>query len=72
MVGVNVTLKATLWPRANTKGTFRSLNRKLGLLTVACQITKAVLPEFAIVPLAVWLLPTGTFPKAKLAGLVAS
>src|SRR5580700_1252806 len=35
-------------------------------------MTKAVPPEFEIVPLAVWLLPTGTVPKAKLAGLVVN
>jgi len=50
----------------------RGLSAKAELLKLAAVMVRSDPPEFVSTTEAVWLAPTGTFPKLMLAGVTAS
>ena len=70
-VGENATVKLTLWPGFNVTGTLNPLVLKLEVAPAA-EIVTLVPPEFVSVSGNVCVLPTGTLPNARLAGLAVS
>src|SRR5262245_51953801 len=69
--GVNTMLKVKLWPALSVVGTLRPLRVKPAPVRVACEICRAEPPELVSVSERVWLLPTCTLPKLRLAGFAA-
>ena len=70
-VGENATVKLTLWPAVKVTGKLKPLALKLEVAPAA-EIVTLVPPAFVSVSASVWLLPTGTLPNPRLAGLAVS
>ena len=71
-IGVNVTVKVTLWSGAIVVGRAGPFSEKWAPLTLACEIVVGDLPVLVSTSDKVTLLPTGVPPKARLAVLIES
>lgn len=71
-VGANCTTKLPDWPGASASGKFKPLILNPAPATVACEILRLAVPVF--VSTTVWLLvvPTDTFPKLTVLGVMES
>lgn len=70
--GANCTLKLALCPTARVAGALMPVRVYPAPLMLAREILTLALPLFVTVPLMVWVFPTVTFPKLRLARLDAS
>jgi len=71
-VGAKTILKVTLWPTLRVVGKVKPLAVKPAPVVLAAEIVTLDPPELVSVSVFVCELPTGTLPKARLVGLVAS
>ncbi len=71
-VGAKVALKVALWPAVRVRGRESPLMLKPAPVTVASETVRRRVPLFLRVTVLVLLLPTVTFPKARLVGLALS
>lgn len=71
VLGANSTLKLALWPTARVAGALMPVSVYPAPLTLAREILTLALPVFVTVPEMVWVLPTVTLPKLRLARLDA-
>jgi hypothetical protein len=71
-LGVNVTLKVTLWAGDRVTGGFTPLMLKPVPLGAICEMVRVEAPEFVSLSASVLLLPVATVPKFKLVGLAES
>jgi hypothetical protein len=71
VVGVNVTLKVALWPAAKVAGKLSPLTL-YGAAVVAALTVTLEPPELVRVSDNVWLFPTCTLPKLRLAAVAVS
>jgi len=71
-VGAKTILKVTLWPTLRIIGKIKPLAVKPAPVVLAAEIVTLDPPELVSVSVFVCELPTGTLPKARLVGLVAS
>jgi hypothetical protein len=65
------TLNVTLWPAAKVKGGATPLTLKAAALELSCETVRDEPPEFVSVSERVAVVPDGTLPKLRLAGLEA-
>jgi len=70
-VGANCTLKLALCPAARVAGVLIPLKAYPAPLMLACEIVTVDPPVLVTVPEIVWLLPTVTLPKLRVARLDA-
>ena len=68
-VGAKTTLNVVFWPAVRVTGGISPLVLNPAPVTVACEIVRLALPELVKVTVCVLLVPTRTFPKARLVGL---
>jgi hypothetical protein len=69
--GAKVTVKAELCPGVNVVGNVSALTPKPAPMAVTLVTVTLVPPEFVMVAGWLWVLPTATLPKLRLAGLTA-
>lgn len=69
--GANCTLKLALCPAARVAGAVMPVSVYPAPLMLACEMVRLALPVFLTVPAMVWVLPTVTLPKLRLARLDA-
>lgn len=69
--GANCTLKLALWPTARVAGAVMPVSVYPAPLMLAREILTLALPVFVTIPEMVWVLPTVTLPKLRLARLDA-
>jgi hypothetical protein len=69
--GANCTLKLALCPTARVAGALMPVRVYPAPLMLACEMVTPALPVFFTVPDIVWVLPTVTLPKLRLARLAA-
>ena len=67
----NATLNVTLWPAAKVKGGATPLTLNAAALEVSCETVRDEPPEFVSVSESIAVVPDGTLPKLRLAGLEA-
>jgi hypothetical protein len=71
-VGAKVTWNVELCPDARISGNVSPLMRTPAPVEIACEMAVLLPPELLSVTFWLWVLPTGTLPKARAAGAAPS